>query len=182
MLKYTVLLILLFLITNVNANNKNKIIKNLKNIKNLDFNFEQNINGKIENGNCTIEYPKKIFCEYARSNNKILVSNGKSLVIKTLTSYYRYPLKKTPLNFILDKEFLINKINILEERIVDERLVNYTIKENDNEINIFFDKKTFDLIGWQNTDIYQNFNITFLSSIRKNRVISKNIFEIPTQN
>ena len=182
MLKYTVLLILLFLITNVNANNKNKIIKNLKNIKNLDFNFEQNINGKIENGNCTIEYPKKIFCEYARSNNKILVSYGKSLVIKTLTSYYRYPLKKTPLNFILDKEFLINKINILEERIVDERLVNYTIKENDNEINIFFDKKTFDLIGWQNTDIYQNFNITFLSSIRKNRVISKNIFEIPTQN
>jgi len=182
MLKYTVVLILLFLVTNVNANNKDKIIKNLKNIQNLDFNFEQNINGKIENGNCTIEYPKKIFCEYARSNNKILVSNGKSLVIKTLTSYYRYPLKKTVLNFILDKEFLINKINILEERIVDERLVNYTIKENDNEINIFFDKKTFDLIGWQNTDIYQNFNITFLSSIRKNRVISKNIFEIPTQN
>ena len=182
MLKYTIVLILLFLVTNVNANNRDKIIENLKNIKNLDFNFEQNINGKIENGNCTIEYPKKIFCEYARSNNKILVSNGKSLVIKTLTSYYRYPLKKTPLNFILDKEFLINKINILEERIVDKTLVNYTIKENDNEINIFFDKKTFDLIGWQNTDIYQNFNITFLSSIRKNRVISKNIFEIPTQN
>ena len=111
MLKYTVVLILLFLVTNVNANNRDKIIENLKNIKNLDFNFEQNINGKIENGNCTIEYPKKIFCEYARSNNKILVSNGKSLVIKTLTSYYRYPLKKTPLNFILDKEFLINKIN-----------------------------------------------------------------------
>ena len=182
MLKYTVVLILLFLVTNVNANNRDKIIENLKNIKNLDFNFEQNINGKIENGNCTIEYPKKIFCEYARSNNKILVSNGKSLVIKTLTSYYRYPLKKTPLNFILDKEFLINKINILEERIVDETLINYTIKENDNEINIFFDKKTFDLIGWQNTDVYQNFNVTFLSSIRKNRVISKNIFEIPTQN
>ena len=182
MLKYTIVLILLFLVTNVNANNRDKIIENLKNIKNLDFNFEQNINGKIENGNCTIEYPKKIFCEYARSNNKILVSNGKSLVIKTLTSYYRYPLKKTPLNFILDKEFLINKISILEERIVDETLVNYTIKENDNEINIFFDTKTFDLIGWQNTDLYQNFNITFLSSIRKNRVISKNIFEIPTQN
>tara|TARA_B100001057_G_scaffold102252_1_gene99468 strand:+ start:387 stop:935 length:549 start_codon:yes stop_codon:yes gene_type:complete len=182
MLKFTVVLILLFLITNVNANNKDKIIKNLKNIQNLDFNFEQNINGKIENGNCTIEYPKKIFCEYARSNNKILVSNGKSLVIKTITSYYRYPLKKTPLNFILDKEFLINKIDILEERIVDETLVNFTITENDNEINIFFDNKTFDLIGWQNTDIYQNFNITFLSSIRKNRVISENIFKLPTQN
>ncbi|MDC3101782.1 outer-membrane lipoprotein carrier protein LolA [Candidatus Pelagibacter sp.] len=181
MLRYTVILVLLFIITKSNASNKDKIIENLKNIRNLDFKFEQNINGKIENGNCTIEYPKKIFCEYARSS-KILVSNGKSLVVKTLSGYSRYPIKRTPLNFILDKEFLINKINILEERIVDETLVNYTIKENDNEINIFFDKNTFDLIGWQNTDIYQNFNITFLSSIRKNRVISKNIFKLPTQN
>ena len=165
-----------------NAEIKDKIIQNLTNTNNLDFKFEQNINGKIENGNCTIEYPKKIFCEYARSNNKVLVSNGKSLVIKTRTSYYRYPLEKTPLNFILDKNFLINKILNIEERIIDEKLVNFTILEKDNEINIFFDKKTHELIGWQNTDIYQNFNITYLSSIRKNRVLSKNLFKIPSQN
>ena len=182
MLKFKVILFLLILITNSSANNKDRIIENLKNTRNLNFNFEQNINGKIENGNCTIEYPKKIFCEYARSNKKILVSNGKSLVVKTITSYYRYPLKKTPLNLILDKDFLINKINILEERIIDESFINYTIKEKNSEINIFFDRKTFNLIGWQNTDIYQNFNITFLSSIRKNRIISKKIFKIPAQN
>ena len=70
----------------------------------------------------------------------------------------------------------------IEERIIDENLVNFTILEKDNEINIFFDKKTYDLIGWQNTDIYQNFNITYLSSIRKNRVLSKNLFKIPSQN
>ena len=182
MLKYIFVILFSFLITNVDASDKEKIIDNLKNTKSLNFNFEQNINGKIENGNCTIEYPKKIFCEYARSNNKTLVSNGKSLVIKTLTSYYRYPLHKTPLNFILDKEFLINKINILEERIVDGSLINYTIIENDAEINIFFNKETYDLIGWQNTDVYQNFNITFIYSIQKNRILSKNIFKLPTQN
>ena len=182
MFRYIVILFYLALITTGQASNKEKIIKNLKNIKNLDFKFEQNINGKIENGNCTIEYPKKIFCEYARSNNKILVSNGKSLVVKTITSYYRYPIEKTPLNFILDKDFLINKINILNERIIDDTYINYTIKENDSEINVFFNKKTFDLVGWQNTDVYQNFNITFLSSIRKNRVITKDIFKLPTQN
>ncbi len=161
---------------------KDQIIENLKSIENLSFNFEQNINGKIENGNCTIKYPKKIFCEYSRSNNKILVSNGKSLIIKTRTSYYRYPLEKTPLNLILDKEFLIKKINNLEERIVDKKLVNYTILEKDTEIKIFFDNKTYDLVGWQNTDIYQNFNITFISSIRKNRFLPKNLFRIPSQN
>ena len=181
MFKCKVILFLLILITNSSASNKEKIIENLKNTRNLDFNFEQNINGKIENGNCTIEYPKKIFCEYAKSNNKILVSNGKSLVIKTISSYYRYPLNKTPLNFILDKNFLIKKIEALEERIVDGSYINYTIKENDNEINVFFNNRTFDLIGWQNTDVYQNFNITFLSSIRKNRIIAKNLFKLPDQ-
>ena len=182
MIKYIVIFYLLVFVNYSNASNKEKIIENLKNTQNLDFNFEQNINGKIENGNCTIQYPKKIFCEYAKSNNKILVSNGKSLVIKTITSYYRYPIDKTPLNFILDKNFLINKINILEERIVDGSLINYTMKENDVEINVFFNKENYDLIGWQNTDVYQNFNITFLSSIQKNRIISKNIFKLPAQN
>ena len=182
MLKYYLIFFLLILTSYSNADIKDKIIQNLENTNNLDFKFEQNINGKIENGNCTIEYPKKIFCEYARSNNKILVSNGKSLVIKTITSYYRYPLDKTPLNLILDKDYLIKKIDELEERIVDNNLINYKIQEQDNEINIFFDNKTFDLIGWQNTDIYQNFNITFLSSIRKNRVLAKNLFMLPSQN
>jgi len=182
MLRYF-LIFFLFVSTSIsNAEIKDKIVQNLKNTDNLDFKFEQNINGKIENGNCTIQYPKKIFCEYARSNNKILVSNGKSLVIKTRTSYYRYPLEKTPLNLILDKNYLISKIFELEERIVDKSLINFTIQEKDNEINIFFDDQTYDLVGWQNTDIYQNFNITFLSSIRKNRVLSKNLFEIPSQN
>ena len=182
MLKLYLIIIFFVLTFNSNAEIKKKIIENLKNTKNLDFKFEQNVNGKIENGNCTIEYPKKIFCEYARSNNKILVSNGNSLVIKTISSYYRYPLEKTPLNVILDKNILINKIKSLKERTIDNNLINFTIFENNNEISIFFDKQTYDLIGWQNTDMYQNFNITFLYSIRKNRVLSKNLFNIPTQN
>ena len=62
---------LLFTIDNVNASNKENIIKNLKNINNLSFNFEQNINGKTEKGNCIIEYPKKIFCTYELKNKKI---------------------------------------------------------------------------------------------------------------
>ena len=182
MVKYFLIFFLFLSASISNAEIKDKIVQNLKDTENLDFKFEQNINGKIENGNCTIEYPKKIFCEYARSNNKILVSNGKSLVIKSRSSYYRYPLEKTPLNLILDKNFLINKIYDLEERIVDNKLINFTIFDENNEINIFFDNQTYDLIGWQNKDIYQNFNITFLSSIRKNRVLSKNIFNIPKQN
>ena len=107
---------------------------------------------------------------------------AKSLVIKTKVSYYRYPLNKTPLYLILDKNFLINKIYKLEERIIDNSLINYTIKENDYEVNIFFDERTFNLIGWQTKDMYQNLNITFLSSIKRNEIFDKNLFKLPVQN
>ena len=181
MFKYILILIFFVLISNSKAEIKEKIIENLQNVENLKFKFEQNINGKIENGICTIKYPKKIYCKYSK-NNKILVSNGKSLVIKTETSFYRYSLKKTPLNLILDKNFLIKKINFLKENIIDKSLINYTIVENDNEIDVFFDIKTFNLVGWKTRDIYQNTNITYLSSIETNKEITKNLFKIPSQN
>ena len=180
MFKYILILISFVLISNSKAEIKEKIIENLQNVENLEFKFEQNINGKIENGICTIKYPKKIYCKYNK-NNKILVSNGKSLVIKTETSYYRYSLKKTPLNLILDKNFLIKKINILKENIIDKNLINFAIIENDNEINLFFDNKTFNLVGWKTRDIYQNTNITYLSSIETNKEITKNLFKVPSQ-
>ena len=170
-----------FFILNTKADNKEKIIINLNNTTNFSFQFEQNINGKIESGNCTIEYPKKIYCAYNK-NEKILVSNGKSLVIKTISSYYRYPLKKTPLNLILDKNFLINKIYILEESIIDNSYIKYTIIENENKIDIFFDIISLDLIGWQTKDIYQNTALTLISFISKNQNIQKKLFKLPIQN
>ena len=107
MKKYYSLIFILLLISESKATTKDAIIENLKEIKNLEFNFEQNIKGKIERGNCILQYPKKIYCKYDLRNQKILVSNGKSLVIKTLTSYYYYPLERTPLNHILNKDFLL---------------------------------------------------------------------------
>ena len=181
MLKFFIILCISFFILDANADNKEKIINNLKNTYNLSFQFEQNIGGKIEKGNCIIEYPKKMYCSYNK-NNKVLVSNGKSLVIKTLSSYYRYPLKKTPLNLILDKNFLIDKIYSLEEKIINQSYVNYTITQNDVEIDVFFDLKNFNLIGWQTKDIYQNTAITLLYSILINQEINKKIFELPAQN
>ena len=181
MLKFFIILFVSFFILDANADNKEKIINNLKNTYNLSFQFEQNIGGKIEKGNCIIEYPKKMYCSYNK-NNKVLVSNGKSLVIKTLSSYYRYPLKKTPLNLILDKNFLIDKIYSLEEKIIDQSYVNYTITQNEVEVDVFFDLKNFNLIGWQTKDIYQDTAITLLYSILINQEINKKIFELPAQN
>ena len=179
MKKYLSTIFLILFINNVSAEVKENIIQNLKNTNNISFNFEQNINGKIENGKCVIKYPKKIFCNYNLSNEKILVSNGKTLVIKTKTSYYLYPLDKTPLNLILDKNYLLNKIKNSKERHVDDKYINYTFVEEDNKINIFFNKINYTLIGWQTSDIYQNLNIIFLSSIIKNQDLNKDLFKLP---
>jgi len=180
-------ILLIFLLINFNSvalsSIKENIINNLLNTKNLSFNFEQNINGKVETGNCVIEYPKKIYCKYNNLNGKILVSNGKSLVIKTKNGiYYRYAIKRTPLNYILDKKFLINQIQSLKQRVIDDRFINFTIFKDENEINVFFDIKNFDLIGWQTLDIYQNLNITYLSFLKKNQILKKSIFKLPSLN
>ena len=161
---------------------KEELIQNLKNINNMSFDFEQNINEKNEKGNCVVQYPKKIYCYYDNINKKIMVSNGKSLVIKTSTSYYIYPIEKTSLNLILNKEFLIKKIASTKGRLIDNKFINFIFFQNDNEINVFFDKKTYNLIGWQTLDIYQNLSITYLFSIVKNQKLNKNLFKLPKQN
>ena len=182
MKKYIYILLVIFLASKTSANIKENIVLSLKNIESVNFNFEQNINGKIENGNCTIQYPKKIFCKYNLGNKKILVSDGKSLIIKTTASYYKYSIDKTPLNYLLDKEFLIKRINELEARIVKKKFINFKFTENENEINVFFDINNFNLIGWQTLDIYQNLSITYLSSISINKKLKRNLFSLPDRN
>tara|TARA_B100000686_G_C16218866_1_gene679140 strand:+ start:84 stop:638 length:555 start_codon:yes stop_codon:yes gene_type:complete len=175
------LIIFFFFLQNfANASIVSQIKNNFESTKNLKFNFVQKIDGKIENGECIIVYPKKIFCQYNDFHNKILVSNGKSLVInsKRNNQYYRYPLSKTPLNLILDKEFIISKIYELRE---DDNYPFYYVFNLSYEktiVKVFFDKKNLNLIGWETKDIYQNIVQTFISNIQKNILVDNKIFKI----
>ena len=181
-MKKYLLIFLFFFYSASFASIKENIIKNLNDINNLSFNFEQNINGKIEKGYCSLKYQKKIFCKYNLVNNKIMVADGKNMVIKTESSYYLYPINKTPLNLILDKKFILDKIKISDEIVIENKFINYKFYQNDNEINVYFDKATYDLVGWQTVDIYQNISITYLSSIRENQKLKKELFLLPKQN
>jgi len=181
MLKFLIIFFILSFYKPVFSSNKDKIINQMKLTNILSFNFIQTIDKKNESGSCIIKYPKKIFCTYNGPNKKIIVSNGKSLVIKTRNkgSYYIYPLNKTPLKFLLDKKYLISKINLVKVRDIDNKFLTFKIFEDKNEINIFFDKKKFNLVGWQTEDIYQNLSITFISSIKINQIINDKIFILP---
>ena len=161
MIRFFLVIFLIIFSHQVLASDSKNIINHLQKTNNLTFNFIQSVGEKREQGKCVIKYPKKILCKYDNFNKKTIVSNGKSLVIKN-NNYYIYPLEKTALSQVLDKKYL-----------------NYRILENNNEINIFFDKKNFNLVGWQIEDIYQNLSITFISSVKINQIISDKIFELP---
>ena len=168
-----------FLQSNLIASNKVNIINKLNKTENISFNFIQTINGKDEKGECVIKYPKKIFCNYDTRNNKILVSNGSSLVIKNDSQYYRYSIKKTPFEFLLDKNFLVNKINSSKINEIKGEYFFFHINDNNNNINIFFSKENYNLVGWQVEDMYQNLAVTYIFNTSINSKIDEKLFKLP---
>ena len=184
MIRYILILFISFFFYDSSfAATKEKIIENFKKINNFSFNFNQTIDGKDEQGNCIIKYPKKIYCNYNNLKKKIVISNGKSLVIKNRLGkeYFLYPLKETPLELILNQKLLIKKFNNLKAKLINEKYYNFSIENNGNKINIFFDKSSYDLIGWQTEDIYQNLIITYIYNIKKNMNIDEKLFKLPKQ-
>ena len=175
------ILIFFFLSTTiVHGSVKSQIISNLISTDSLKFKFEQKIGEKVETGSCIIHYPKKIFCEYDDFYKKVLVSNGKSLLINSNKNnqYFRYSLDKTPLNLILDKEFIVNKIGELGEEISVNEYYKFELYYENLEIIIYFDSLNLNLVGWSTIDIYQNKVETKLSILQKNIQVDENIFDI----
>ena len=64
-------------------------------------------------------------------------------------------------------------------RLIDNKYYNFSIKDNSRFINIFFDKKSFNLIGWQTEDIYQNLSATFIYDFKINQNIDEKLFNLP---
>ena len=162
---------------------KEKIINNFSKINNISFEFKQKIADKIEVGICYIKYPKLIYCLYDNKDKKEMVSNGRSLVIKNnrYNKTYIYPLKTTPLEYILDKEFILNTINNLEPKIKNNT-IEFLIATKKKLISIFFNSKTYDLAGWKTTDIYQKEVVFQINNLKKNVNIDENRFKLPSLN
>ncbi len=176
------LLIILFSITNTYADVTNKIINNLEKTTNYSFKFIQEINNKKESGNCVLVFDRKLNCRYDNSG-KILISDGKNLVIKNKNSDFPnfYKLKNTSFYKLLDKNYLINQLesgnlkNKKEKTFIELNYQNIDIK-------VFFDNKKLSLKGWQTTDIYSNSVLTEISIIEVNKAVSEDIFDVKNFN
>ena len=168
--------------TNLSANEKDRIVAQLNNLNSLEFTFDQTINDKTEKGSCLLEFPGKLKCDYFDDKKKELIINKKRLAItqKRYNKTYYYPISKSPFLNILYKDKLLEVVRSGEVELSDKIIKLIYLSEN--EITVFFDKKTLDLKGWQIIDQYNN-NINFsLNIVAKNDVFKKGTFKIPEIN
>ena len=173
----------LFFINYSQANFQEKFINKYKAINTLYFDFTQKIGEKVEFGNCYIKYPLLMKCEYPKKK-KSIIANGKKFVIvkKRYKKIYHYPLKKTPLFYLLKKENILNLVQNYDPITIDSNILEYELIENNsNKLKVFFDKNSLELVGWKTVDAYSNEVSFFLKNTETNIPIKNEIFKIPRE-
>ena len=120
-------------------------------------------------------------CKYDETG-KLIVSNGKTLLIKNKSSNFAntYKTENTYFKYFLNKEFLISKIvgNVVEK----EQNFLLLINDQSNQLSIFFDKKNYLIKGWETIDLYGNKVISSIVVKNINQELSDNIFNLNLYN
>ena len=179
---FKIFIFFFFLSVNLSADEKDQIVTQLNNLSSLEFTFDQVVNDKTEKGSCLLEFPGKLKCDYFDDKKKELIINKKRLAItqKRYNKTYYYPISKSPFLNILYKDKLLEIVKSGRLELTEQIIK--LIYLDENEITVFFDKKTLDLKGWQIIDQYNN-NINFsLNVVAKNDVFKKGTFNIPEMN
>ena len=166
------------------ADLQKNLINKLTATKTLSFDFKQQISDKEEIGNCFIKYPLLMKCNYQNLKQKTIISNGKTVAIikKKYKKIYYYPIKATPLFFILKKEKIINLIRKNRPTKINSTLIEFEfIDKKKNKIKIFFDKNSLEFKGWETKDSYSN-NVSFtINNLKTNNQIIDDFFKIPKE-
>ena len=189
MIKKTIFLlkIFFFFIFSINivyADLQKNLINKLTATKTLSFDFKQKIAEKEEVGSCVIKYPLLMKCDYENFKQKSVISNGKTVVVvkKKYKKIYYYPIKKTLLFTILQKEKILNLIRNTQPTKRNSNLIEFEfIGKKTNKFKIFFDKKSLEFKGWKTKDAYSN-NVSFIiSNLETNKIIKDEFFKIPKE-
>ena len=166
------------------ADLQKNLINKLTAIKTLSFDFKQKISDKEEIGNCFIKYPLLMKCNYQNLKQKTIISNGKTVAVikKKYKKIYYYPIKSTPLFFILKKEKIINLIRKNQPTEINAGLIEFEfIDQKTNKVKILFDKNSLEFKGWKTKDVYSN-NVSFtINNLKINNQIVDDFFKIPKE-
>ena len=166
------------------ADLQKNLINKLTATQTLTFDFKQKIADKEEIGNCFVKYPLLMKCNFKNSKGKTIISNGKTLAIikKKYKKIYLYPIKSTPLSFILEKEKIIDLIRKSDPAELNSDLIGFIFSDKKtNKVKILFDKNSLELRGWETNDAYSN-KVNFeINNLIINNQIVDNFFKIPQE-
>ena len=166
------------------ADLQKNLINKLTATKTLSFDFKQKISDKEEIGNCFIKYPLLMKCNYQNLKQKTVISNGKTVAVikKKYKKIYSYPIKSTPLFFILKKEKIISLIRKTQPIEMNSDLIVFKfIDQKKNIVKILFDKNSLNLKGWQTKDAYSNDVSFIINNLEVNNQIVDAFFKIPRE-
>ena len=123
-------------------------------------------------------------CNYKNSKGKTIISNGKTVAVikKIYKKIYLYPIKSTPLSFILEKEKIISLIRKSNPYELNSDLIGFIfLGKKTNEVKIIFDKNSLELKGWETNDAYSN-KVNFeINNLIINNQIVDDFFKIPQE-
>ena len=166
------------------ADLQKNLINKLTATKTLSFDFKQKISDKEEVGKCFIKYPLLMKCNYQNLKQKTIISNGKTVAIikKKYKKIYYYPIKSTPLFFILKKEKIMNLIRKSQPTEINANFIEFEfIDQKTNKVKILFDKNSLEFKGWKAKDSYSN-DVSFtIYNLKTNMQIIDNFFKIPKE-
>ena len=166
------------------ADLQKNLINKLTATQTLTFDFKQKIAEKEEVGNCFVKYPLLMKCNYKNSKGKTIISNGKTVAIikKKYKKIYLYPIKSTPLSFILEKEKIIDLIRKSNPSELNSDLIGFIFADKKtNKVKMLFDKNSLELKGWETNDAYSN-KVNFeINNLIINNQIVDDFFKIPQE-
>ena len=113
-----------------------------------------------------------------------IIANGKKFVIvkRRYKKIYHYPLKKTPLFYLLKKQNILSLVKNYEPNKIESNIIEYEIiYNNSNKLKIFFNNNSLELLGWKTIDAYSNEVSFLIRNIKKNILIKNDIFKIPKE-
>jgi len=166
------------------ADLKKNLINKLTATQTLSFDFRQKIADNEERGICLIKFPLLMKCDYQNIKEKTIISNGKTVAVikKKYKKIYFYPIRKTPLFFLLKKETIINLIRETEPIIVNSDFIEFTLSNKKiNEVKVIFNKNTLELKGWKTKDMYSNDVSFIINNLETNNRLLDDLFKIPKE-
>ena len=166
--------------------NNIKIIENyLNSINTISSEFIQtSADGEILKGKFLLKKPGKMFFEYDKPSNIVIVSNNNVITIFNKLfpkSQQKYPLSLTPLNNLTKKINFFEKNILKNELLFSKNILKIVLFDHQNpkngELELTFSKNPIELKGWKYTTFSkEQIEIIFIN-FKKNIFISDENFD-----